>query len=262
MSADETGRTGLRRAWAALVPGLRILEPLAFRPEEWALLERLHARFDDRKAHARLPIPIARFKDAARREILAIAQRQDEVRTGSLGDAGPADAAADDPMAPHVRGFNHDVDAMLRVLVPAARHRKGHHAYGLFTAPEPHGLHTDHSAEDPAAGGEPICIARVGTLGTHYVAGDERDHDARTAAMLRSLRYWTPGPEGEDPEEVLTCLLRRDLMRTIPVDHVVLMVAGNAAESVQVTQHIAARPPPGGLHSAFFQRQYRLAPAP
>jgi hypothetical protein len=37
-----------------------------------------------------------------------------------------------------------------------------------------------------------------------------------------------------------------------------LMVAGNSSATAQVTQHIAARPPDGGLHSAFFQRQYKL----
>jgi hypothetical protein len=37
-----------------------------------------------------------------------------------------------------------------------------------------------------------------------------------------------------------------------------LMVAGNGSDNSQITQHIAARPPDGGLHSAFFQRQYRL----
>ena len=40
---------------------------------------------------------------------------------------------------------------------------------------------------------------------------------------------------------------------------VMLMVAGNGSAHSQVTQHIAARPPDGGLHSAFFQRQYKLA---
>jgi hypothetical protein len=39
-----------------------------------------------------------------------------------------------------------------------------------------------------------------------------------------------------------------------------LMVAGNGSPNSQITQHIAARPPDGGLHSAFFQRQYKLQP--
>jgi hypothetical protein len=208
-------------------------------------------------------------------------------------------------MAPFAAAFNADVDAMMAVLVPSARYRKGHYAYGLFTAAAPHGLHTDHSAEDPRAGGEPICIARIATLGTHVLAGDERLLPPETRRMLDALRYWTPVPEGE-PEAVLADLLRRGVLTTIPVDHVVLMVAGNRAgmesgnragadsgnragadsgnragvdsgnragvdsgnragmdsgnraEDAQVTQHIAARPPEGGVHSAFFQRQYRL----
>ena len=160
-------------------------------------------------------------------------------------------------MAPWVRRYNEEVDAMMGVLVPSARYRKEHYAYGRFVFPEPHGLHTDHSQEDPAAGGEPICIARIETLGTHYVDGDYRQQDAATRSMLNAIRYWTPVPEGQ-PEEVLEELLRRGTLKTIPVNHVMLMVAGNGSENAQVTQHISARPPEGGLHSAFFQRQYRL----
>jgi hypothetical protein len=147
---------------------------------------------------------------------------------------------------------------MMRVLVPSARYRKGHYAYGKFTVPEPHGLHTDHSAEDREAAGEPICIARIETLGTHYVAGDYKAHDPETQSMLKALRYWIAVPEGQ-PEDILDELLRRQTLKTIPVNHVMLMVAGNGSENSQITQHIAARPPDGGLHSAFFQRQYKIA---
>ena len=75
--------------------------------------------------------------------------------------------------------------------------------------------------------------------------------------MLKALRYWISVPEGE-PENIFDELLRRETLKTIPVNHVMLMVAGNSAENTQVTQHIAARPPAGGLHSAFLQRQYRI----
>jgi hypothetical protein len=160
-------------------------------------------------------------------------------------------------MADFVRCYNDDVDEMMAVLVPSARYRKEHYAYGRFTVPVPHGLHTDHSAEDPDSGAEPICIARIETLGTHYVAGDYRTHDPETQSMLKALRYWIAVPEGE-PEAVLDELLKRGTLRTIPVNHVMLMVAGNGSANSQVTQHMAARPPDGGLHSAFFQRQYRL----
>lgn len=242
----------LRRDWAALAPALAMLEPLDFTAEGWSLVARMRAGFGDRAVHLRLPLAIARIRAEAGRDILDAAGRLGEVATATFDDAGG------DPMARHARAFGHDVDALMRLLVPPARYRKGHYAYGLFTAPEPHGLHTDHSAEDPAAGGEPICLARIGTLGTHYVPGDDRAHDARTRRMLDALRYWTPVPEGE-PEDVLEELLRQGILRTIPVDHVVLMVAGNGSERAQPTQHIAARPPEGGLHSALFQRQYRLA---
>jgi hypothetical protein len=146
----------------------------------------------------------------------------------------------------------------MAVLVPSARYRKEHYAYGKFTVPEPHGLHTDHSAEDPDSEGEPICIARIETLGTHYVAGDYRTHDPETESMLKALRYWIAVPEGE-PEDIFDKLLKRGTLKTIPVNRVMLMVAGNRSENSQITQHVAARPPEGGLHSAFFQRQYKLA---
>lgn len=241
----------LRQAWATLQPRLRILEPVQFSSEHWSLVERLHADFNDREAHTRLPIAIARFRDDARKAIYEHAKRFDDVMTASADDTA-------DALAKYARLYNDDVDAMMGVLVPSARYRKGHYAYGRFTVPEPHGLHTDHSAEDPGAAGEPICIARIETLGTHYVAGDYRAHGPETQSMLKALRYWIAVPEGE-PEAVFEELLRREMLKTIPVNRVMLMVAGNGSANAQVTQHIAARPPEGGLHSAFFQRQYKLA---
>lgn len=252
--------SSLREAWSTLASRFELLEPLPFTETQWSLLERLRVRFDDRQAHTKLPLAIARFRDDAVTEIFERARRFDEVVTVNVdenwerraGAGGPAD-----PMAPWVRLYNRDVDAMMGLLVPSARYRKEHYAYGRFVFPEPHGLHTDHSLEDPSAGGEPICIARIETLGTHYVDGDYRLHDAETRSMLNAIRYWTPVPEGE-PEEIFEELLRRGTLKTIPVNHVMLMVAGNGTEKTQVTQHISARPPEGGLHSAFFQRQYRL----
>lgn len=252
MTVDPDAMNALRRSWGALASGLDLLEPLAFPADQWPLIAATRADFTARAVHIRLPLPIARFRPAARDAILGLARRRDDVETGTTDD--------DSPMAAFARAFGRDVDALLSVLVPAARHRKGHHAFGLFTVPAPHGLHTDHSAEDPSAGAEPICIARLGALGTHCVAGDMRTFDARTRRMLDALRYWTPIPEGE-PEAVLEALLREGVLQTIPLDHVVLMVAGNGAADAQVTPHIAARPPEGGVHSAFFQRQYRLVPA-
>lgn len=252
--------TSLRAAWASLLSRLKLLEPVAFSDAEWSLLERLHATFNDREAHTQLPLAIARFRDEASKEIFEQARQFDEVVTVNVDESWEQRVAvsAADPMAPYVRLYNEDVDAMMGVLVPPASYRKEHYAYGRFVFPEPHGLHTDHSLEDPAAGGEPICIARIETLGTHYVDGDYRLQDAATQNMLKALRYWIPVPEGQ-PEEVFAELLKRRTLKTIPVNHVMLMVAGNGAENAQVTQHISARPPEGGLHSAFFQRQYRLA---
>ena len=243
--------TSLHRAWTALQPRLRILELAPFSSEQWSLIEHLHADFNDREAHTHLPLPIARFRETATRAIYEQAKRFDDVRTDRVDDG------AADTMANYARLYNDDVDAMMGVLVPSARFRKGHHAYGRFTAAQPHGLHTDHSAEDPAAAGEPICIARIETLGTHYVGGDYKAQDPQTQSMLKALRYWIAIPEGE-PEKIFDELLERGTLKTIPVNRVMLMVAGNGSENSQVTQHIAARPPAGGQHSAFFQRQYRL----
>lgn len=250
----------LQEAWAALQPRLKILEPIQLCVDEWSLLERLRAHFNDREAHTHLPMPIARFREAASKEIHEHAKQFDDVKTVYVNDSWFAEEFGDgtpDLMANYVRLYNDDVDEMMGVLVPSARYRKEHYAYGKFTEPQPHGLHTDHSAEDPEAAGEPICIARIETLGTHYVAGDYKAHDPKTQSMLKALRYWIAVPEGQ-PENILDELLKRQTLKTIPVNHVMLMVAGNGSENSQVTQHIAARPPNGGLHSAFFQRQYKL----
>ena len=252
--------TSLRQAWAALPCRLKILEPMQFSADHWSLVERLHANFNDREAHTCLPMPIARFREAATTGIYEHAKRFDDVRTVNVDDSWLskiADGTAD-AMANHVRHYNDDVDEMMRVLVPSARYRKAHYAYGKFTVPEPHGLHTDHSAEDPDSTGEPICISRIETLGTHCATGDYKAHDPATQSMLKALRYWIAVPEGE-PEDILDELLKRGTLKTIPVNRVMLMVASNGSPNCQVTQHIAARPPDGGLHSAFFQRQYKLA---
>jgi len=59
-------------------------------------------------------------------------------------------------------------------------------------------------------------------------------------------------------ENILYELLKRETLKTIAVNRAMLMVAGNSSENSQITQHVAARPPDGGLYSAFFQRQYKL----
>jgi hypothetical protein len=245
----------LRQAWAALPARLKMLEPLPFSADQWPLIERIHASFNDREAHTHLPIPIARFHDAETKGIYEYAQQFDDVETVNVNDRWLS--APPDEMASYARLYNDDVDEMMAVLVPSARYRKGHYAYGKFTVPAPHGLHTDHSAEDPGSAGEPICIARIQALGTYYVAGDYKAQDSRTQSMLKALRYWITVPEG-GPEDILDELLKQEVIKAIPVNHVMLMVAGNGSENTQVTQHIAARPPHGGLHSAFFQRQYKL----
>ena len=151
-------------------------------------------------------MPIARFREAARKEIYEHAKHFDDVKTVNVDDRWFLERFVNgtpDTMAKYVRLYNDDVDKMMSILVPLARYRKEHYAYGKFTAPEPHGLHTDHSAEDPKCEGEPICIARIETLGTHYVAGDYKAYDSRTQSMLKALRYWIAVPEGE-PEIILT----------------------------------------------------------
>lgn len=237
-----------------------MLETVQFSSTQWSFIERIHATFNDREAHTHLPMPIARFREAARNAIHELSKQFNDVKTVYVGDGWTAEQVVSDTsdaMANYARLYNDDVDKMMSVLVPSARFRKGHYAYGKFTVPQPHGLHTDHSAEDPDAAGEPICIARIETLGTHYVVGDYRAHDPETQSMLKALRYWIAVPEGQ-PEIVVDELLNRMTLATIPVNHVMLMVAGNGSENAQITQHIAARPPEGGLHSTFLQRQYKL----
>ena len=220
----------------------------------------MHANFNDREAHTHLPIPIARFREAARKEIYEHAKQFNDVKTVYVSDSWFVEKFVNgtpDTMANYVRLYNDDVDEMMGVLVPSARYRKGHYAYGKFTVPQPHGLHTDHSAEDPDSEGEPICIARIETLGTHYVAGDYKAYDPETQSMLKALRYWIAVPEGE-PEDILDELLKRETLKTIPVKGGGGGGAGHSSKNSQITQHLAARPPDGGLHSAFFQRQYKL----
>ena len=200
--AADGSMTTLQQAWADLPPRLKILEPVKLSSERWSIVERLHADFNDREAHTHLPIPIACFREAARKEIYEHAKKFGDVETVNVDDGWFASRFIDgtpDAMADHARLLNEDIDEMIGVLVPGARYRKGHYAYGKFTVAEPHGLHTDHSAEDPGSEGEPICIARIETLGTHYVAGDYRSHDPETESMLKSLRYWVAVPEG-DPD--------------------------------------------------------------
>ena len=62
--------TSLHQAWAALQPRLKILEPLPFSSDQWSLIERLHVNFNDREAHTHLPLPIARFREAASKDDL------------------------------------------------------------------------------------------------------------------------------------------------------------------------------------------------
>lgn len=172
---------------------------VAFSDAQWSLLERLHRDFNDREAHTRLPLAIARFRDEVAKAIFQRARQFDEVVTVNVDESWQQRVAASaaDPMAPYVRLYNEEVDAMMGVLVPPASYRKEHYAYGRFVFPEPHGLHTDHSLEDPAAARRAdLHRAHIETLGTHYVDGDYRLQDAATRGMLSALRYWTPRSRG------------------------------------------------------------------
>src|SRR4051812_2732842 len=108
--------------------------------DHWSLIERLHANFNDREAHTRLPIPIARFREAASKAIYRHAKQFDDVQTVYVDDGWFVEQFVDgtpDPMANYVRLYNDDVDAMMGVLVPSARYRKEHYAYGKFTEAQP-----------------------------------------------------------------------------------------------------------------------------
>ena len=98
-------------------------------------MERMLANFNDRDAHARLPIPIARFREAASKAIYEHAKHFDEVKTVYVDDSWYLEKFVNgtpDAMANYVRLYNDDVDQMMGVLVPSARYRKAHYAYGKF----------------------------------------------------------------------------------------------------------------------------------
>src|SRR5882757_695566 len=98
--------TSLHQAWAALQPRLKILEPVQFSSEHWSLIERMHANFNDREAHTRLPIPIARFRDAARKTIFEHAKQFNDVKTVAVDDSWFVEKFATgtpDTMAKYVR---------------------------------------------------------------------------------------------------------------------------------------------------------------
>src|SRR5689334_6534520 len=108
--------TSLRQAWASLRPRLKILEPVDFTSDHWTLVERLHANFNDRDLHARLPIPIARFRQAASSTIYRHATQFDEVETVSVDDRWLAEKFSDGPadtMANYARLYNDEVDEMM-----------------------------------------------------------------------------------------------------------------------------------------------------
>src|SRR3954462_2644222 len=106
--------TSLHEAWAALQPRLKILEPVQFSSDHWSVVERLHENFNDREAHTRLPIPIARFREAPKKAIYEHAKQFDDVQTVYVDDGWFVEQFVDgapDPMANYVRLYNDDVDA-------------------------------------------------------------------------------------------------------------------------------------------------------
>ena len=66
------------------------------------------------------------------------AKQFDDVKTVYVDDSWFVEKFVDgtpDTMANYVRLYNDDVDEMMGVLVPSARYRKEHYAYGKFTVP-------------------------------------------------------------------------------------------------------------------------------
>jgi hypothetical protein len=53
----------------------------------WSLIERMHVNFNDREAHTYLPIPIARFREAARKAIYEHAKQFNDVKTVYVNDS-------------------------------------------------------------------------------------------------------------------------------------------------------------------------------
>src|SRR5436190_1462889 len=111
----------LSQAWATLQPRLKILEPVRFSSDHWSLVERMHANFNDREAHTYLPLPIARFREDARKAIYDHAKQFNNVETASVDDSWFTERFGNgtpDTMASYVRLYNDDVDEMIGVLVP------------------------------------------------------------------------------------------------------------------------------------------------
>ena len=54
----------------------------------------MHANFNDREAHTHLPIPIARFREAARKAIYEHAKQFNDVKTVYVDDSWFADKFA------------------------------------------------------------------------------------------------------------------------------------------------------------------------
>ena len=105
------------------------MKPLPFSADHWSVVERLYGIFNDREAHTCLPIPIARFREAARKAIHEHAKQFDEVRPVAVDDSWFVEKFANgtpDTMANFVRLYNDDVDEMMGVLVRSARYRKEH----------------------------------------------------------------------------------------------------------------------------------------
>jgi hypothetical protein len=86
-SLGKKTMTSLHQAWTTLQSRLKILEPVQFSSDHWSLIERMHANFNDREAHTHLPIPIARFREAARKTIYEHAKQFNDVKTAYVDDA-------------------------------------------------------------------------------------------------------------------------------------------------------------------------------
>src|SRR5258708_11150330 len=97
--------TSLHQAWAALQPRVKILEPAPFSSDHWSLIKRMHENFNDRDAHTHLPMPIARFREAATKAIYEHAKQFNDVKTEYVDDRWFAErfaTGAADTMANYV----------------------------------------------------------------------------------------------------------------------------------------------------------------
>ncbi len=110
---------------------------MQFSSGQWSLIERMHADFNDREAHTHLPMPIARFRETARKEVYEHAKHFDDVKTVYVDDSWLLADGMPDTMARYMRLYNDDVDEMMRSSSRPRAIAKGTMLRQVYSPPTP-----------------------------------------------------------------------------------------------------------------------------